>query len=1573
MAADNLLDTNTEPSILNGPETPDAPQPTTLPPATVNRTAAFATLANTPIGNEPPGPDVINQMQQAYQGYQQTIKAAGEDSVRFQAANQQQAEDFKNATQAFQQADKLFPQDPESVRQGAVALAAQVNNELTKTRAESALEEQTVAKIQDLASTGNVVQARLLMQNLQFPTAESVIRDMNVKQAIVQREIEKARVADQDQPWFSHLASFALGVLPLYQSGAQSDNVPVEAAAKGWMDWLMSGNRLQQESASLWNMPAPQFAQFVNQKLIPTLQKQSTTWGFYDHDKELSILSKLAKPPAAWETNTNDALNNLGWVPVGGAFKMARAMVGLGARAEATNLIAQAAQRLAQGATEDGVMGLTKGDVEAGLSHDALNPEAVFKQETPMPDGTTGTEVPTAGGATAAIEKGKSIWQTLSDAMSKMKPEGLSPEELQGALKSADEKFGVFDRQVQNFGIKTDTLEDGSKMNYLQGTYGTRDGTGFSSDRAARAWVNQNGYTLGSNAEILTDTSGQKFARLTVPVDERGLYTKELTNNVTNPIQRFLAGARQNMDVGLFSDALMASNGKAQLQKIMQDAIRPTFAKLDPNSFDYVRQALEYQTQNGKWLKNYEIDQLWNEAFKRPPTQAELDAMQSYRDFNDLAYYMRNSEQWRAKTKMGMQAVSFKSGLGVPVDGENAIIQNTFKGADASKERIFNVTDATHYHADNPLTPTEAQRLQDSGYKLVTLEDPIKLADDTYVRKFAIQGKDMNSEGLRFEQVPYAEGGTRQYADKYFVKQAVYGAQRDTGERVLMNPKTWVTAGTKEQANAWANAMEAARNAFNDGHDVGTIDDILRNWEAADSTPNGLRLPTGQEFHDMMTAGDLEHATPFEALYDRQMPTDYLDNRVNKSFVSEDQSPATSIERMQKLYYGPKGETLTNWQGNFSQIIDPAKALNDSLVNIASISSFSDFKEAAVNRWYSTYGKFLNAGDTGNALDAFMNGTFMKVTSDDRLPGIVNSGEAQRDAIKRILGWKSPSDVYQEQLSRRFAEWVSDSDLSKAVLPQNARNAISEGITNWATSPNAVKSLKGMAYDMKVGLFNIAHFPMRLGTMMAAISIDPLNGMKGMMTLMPLRAYLTKAGSDEMLNLLAERGIVDMAGFGSKEEFVDFMKSAKNSGFFHINFTHDLASSTGVNAAVSSLGDAADTARQAGRFFVNEGELWNRVVAWRIAWEQTRTALPKMTIDNPEFQRMLADRAETYSGNMSTASTAAWQRGIASIPTQFWSYNARMLELMAGKQLTGAQKMRLIVGQSLLYGGAGFPGMSMISDAVKQANGGMTPGNEDGTKSDLDTTYGALDRGLLDETIYHMTGVDGRFGERIGTGDWLPGLVKDVFGMSAYGQQRTVASMLGGVSGNNLLNVWKPLVDVARYAAAESGSDTGMPMTRDALEHAVEQISGAGNALKAMAMLKYGTYKTSTGTVLLGDDAPSSSAFAVALGFQPGKTADLEQMEEYLLDKRKAVEDAAKIIKGIRMSALSNPDEMDDAATKVNTIIKLLPEDVARQALMRTNRLMPTSIYAATANRIRREQAQSISIDSVINSSDEEQ
>lgn len=1027
------------------------------------------------------------------------------------------------------------------------------------------------------------------------------------------------------------------------------------------------------------------------------------------------------------------------------------------------------------------------------------------------------------------------------------------------------------------------------------------------------------------NGKILRDESGIYSFRTTKDVSETGFHTEVLSPHATGFISRMILSSRQVGDRLLSNFAQGAGNTRAKLLKTYQKTATDVIHSLSLKERSDLAQVLAVGEQRGEWYSRDELEALYERAYKRPPSQKEFDAYDVARNVNDIEYLNRNDELYKTKVVQGFETVSLDQGMN-KLDRVNARIHDTY--SIGPKDRVYDASGGVHWSEKNPLSSERLQQYKDEGYKLLELDQAQKLSDGTTVKSILAKTSDLKIENLERQQIPYRAGGHRMYQGKYFAKQARIGLQPD-GEKFLQNPGTFIVGKTKAEVQHWVDQMEAAREAFTKGASAHELNEIL---------PSYMK---GEEFINNIHSGTFDEHQPFRTMFDRETLPEYT-NTGHLDLRSNDEGELEQYLRTNgRMYYSGKGEVLPDWQGSMAPTLDPYQTIQRSLQNVANLSSFSDYKITAAERWSKTFGGYLEQQGL-SPMGALRSGTFGL-----NVPEAIRQGaEAQRAIIRRTLSWRTEFDRQQEIYTRRFAEWVAGSD------PYSLRNKVTSSISTWFDNHHPVQALRGMAFDLKLGLFNVAQFPLQIGTLVAATTISPKLGMQGMATLMPLRAYLTKSGSEAMLDELVGRGVHGMGGFTDPKEFKEFFRQAKESGFFDIGGTHQLVNDGGPNAATASF-KAIDNVRAASRFWFNEGEVWNRAVAWRIAWGETKEKLPGLAVTSNDFQRELAGRAEEYAFSMSEQSGAAWQKGITSIPTQFWAYQARMLEAMFGKTFTGEQRVRLMLGQTLLYGAAGVPIAPFISDQIKKRTG-VSPG--------IDTVGAFLDRGILDEAIYHMTGQNILVSKRYGQGSFISDTVKDLFGFSAYGEKST-AEMLGGASGSIGLAGFETIGEIIKYASAESGGEY-KPLTRDAVIRFAQNSSTFSNAYKAYLVYKYGTLVSQKGTTM-ASGLPSQDAFSVAIGLAPAETDQVTSAMLYLQDNKQQVDDLSKSITNFRTRFVNEPDNRDDINQSINMQMKLADPAIRLQAIQKAQKHFEPSMLSGLQLQIQRDRVRSETLKSM--------
>jgi len=1514
---------------LGDPAAASAP---VVDPEAARRTAQLAAIANPGTSEE--SESIFDSMDRQAQSYMDRIQATGESTVRAEIAAERQQERADALTNLLR--ENLPDGDPELAQGATAAYTNLIQMDATEEN-NYALEQQAVRRVQDLAARGDINQARIMLSNLEHGNALDVIADYNAKQLILQSALDRARYTQQEQSWMRDVADFALSVIPLY-SPSRTGNVDVADSVKNWYDSFFSGERYRNESDALWDMSVEDLSKFVNDDFLRGLHENATTLGYTNNTEQLELMAGLVdRTPSAFETNAWAAADIGGFVPwtkaarLGGG--LTSTMLRSGARREAAEMTVNAARQMMEESAEASVRsGMTPENVANNLQVSAIAPEGSLSR------------VPIAMDASSGLERGQGL---LSARLDLEKRARLSNEELAHAEKVTAERLErQFGREIKDVAVRRVELSGGSNVHQVEFTLGRKNGGGFASE----AQANRYGGSIGHTGTAIQDESGQWFYRVVEDIPETGFMTRLLNVQTPSPM-RFVLNARNVGDLELADAAQVAGNTRNRLLKVLVEPYEKTFRSLRGDERDAVAQVLQAGDTLGKWFEPDQLSTLWQRSRGRAPTVRELDAYQAARDINDMEFSLRNDAIYTQKQVKGYKTVSFDTGLG-RVDRADVIIDRELK-AKPTQVRIYDVSAGKHYVDDTAMTQRQWDRLRGQGYQLVTLEQPLQMADGTTIKTFLVKGKDVVVENLKREQIAYRAGGHRMYKGKYFVKQTVYGRQADTGKEFLENPNTYIAAQTRGEAKFWASRMEAARLAYLDQADLGVLDEILGGHAG---------LPDAKEFVRLMEANSFQKNTKFDVYFDREMPDEYLTNGQGLDFVDPDDTGFNGFLRTTgRMYTGRKGEQLPDYLGNTAPLLDPYETINRSLMNISALTSFGDYKIQSVERWMKTFGKYLDTtnlpGDWSD-MRLFMEAPLIK-GGNDNIARIRNAALAQRQTIKRTLGWKTENDLRAEQWSRHLSEWVAGERI-EGIVPSARRFA--SGV-DWMADTNPISALRSFAFDLKLGMFNVAQLPLQLSTAVAATAMSPSMGMKGWSMIAPMRFVLggktlSKEAFESRLDELVRRNVHTMGGFSSPKEFKEFAKAAARSGFFDLGGTHGLMDHYGPHATMDGFNSGVQRTREAGRFFFFEAERWNRIVAWRIAWDETTKAGLKP--NTPEFAAKLAGRAEEFSFNMSRESQAWWQKGLLSIPTQFWAYNARMLEAMTVGNFTPAQKMRLLASQTLLYGSAGIPVTGAISAMVKSKDPStvLEGGALHLEENPLDSPFAMFDRGFVDQAILSMTGgeVDVMVGARYGTGGWTSEIVKNIFGLSAYGEV-SAADMLGGATYNIMGKVGS---DVARpiieYVAAESG-DSGMPIRREALMRLASNASILGNSYKAYMVHRYGTLRSGNGTTLV-DDLPSTVAFATMLGINPAEMDEITAISSFRTNRSDAIKEASKVFTNYRVDLGNRPDQRETIMEEVNLYARMLPPDIRQAALERVQSETNPSLYAGLVQYYEKHQAQ---------------
>ena len=1036
-------------------------------------------------------------------------------------------------------------------------------------------------------------------------------------------------------------------------------------------------------------------------------------------------------------------------------------------------------------------------------------------------------------------------------------------------------------------------------------------------------------------ANIVRDISEGFAVRVEMDIPD----TAFLTNPLKPPEQGFLAKTLQNVsqtsDATVFGKAVQADQKFNRFTKLIETNLLNKLKKLNNKERMWLEQILMKGQNEERWFSESEFSVLAERAMGSPPSERMIDGYKQYKFNNDVEHALRNDGVYREKVIRGYESIKF-SAYGDQFDIDGKI---DYTPTIVPQQRVFNISDELHYVGDKKLT---AQRLQDQaarGYILFRTEVPIKLKDGTEVNYFMAKKDDIEFGPLRREQLAYSPGGHRLYSDKYLVKQTSKGIQPDTGQKFLRNPNTFATGPTIKDVRDWALTMNAARIAVKEGETAAYLDEVIFVGRGGPQD-KGMAYPSGEEFIADVQKGRIDLDEPFEAVFDREMPEAYQKAGPDiEKFVDEENLKGSTSHAVQtgRMYYSSKGDALRSTRGGLAPTVDPFTAQSQALYNVARMSgSFSDFKTNAIDRWANTYRDYLNVRElpedqTGSAVSIFNNAVPRRGLS----PLLVRQMEGQRESIKRILGFESEFDRNYRQWMRGISEWiVGDSD-------NMARKKIAEGVF-WLQDNNPVSFLRGLAFDMKLGMFNVGQFFIQTSTMASAMALNPRHGKFGLASAIPVWSYFLSKGSENVLDTLAKRGVHKLGGFSDETEFKAYVREAHRSGFFDLGDTHVLVNDAGPNTTFGTLEGGVHNVREMGRWFFYNAEVLNRLVAHRIAYGEAVEKFGKGAIGDVFAREFIARRAENYSFNMSNVSKSWWQSGLLSVPTQFWAYNVRMIEALVGRNFTAPQKLRLLGMQMMMAGAGGVPIVAGLADYVKAQHG---------VEPEIGTMASVIDRGFADQIIYAITGADVEIGERWGTGGWSSDLYKDLFGMSEYGP-KTPAGMIFGATGSIAFTTLGPMMNIIMHYASFEGGNQEVDLVEDEWLRLAKQISTINNTLKAVMVYQYGALQSTKGTTL-ATGIPSQSAWAVALGFRPHELEASSVYKNYLDNRSEAIRDAATQIKNWRQEAFTQPDLLEENAKKANAFMQLLPDDIRKDVLRQAHKEIPDSFYSGIQDRMK--------------------
>jgi len=522
-----------------------------------------------------------------------------------------------------------------------------------------------------------------------------------------------------------------------------------------------------------------------------------------------------------------------------------------------------------------------------------------------------------------------------------------------------------------------------------------------------------------------------------------------------------------------------------------------------------------------------------------------------------------------------------------------------------------------------------------------------------------------------------------------------------------------------------------------------------------------------------------------------------------------------------------------------------------------------DYKTMAVEHWLSQAANHLEVdnNDVSRIWDSpyyyFNQGKFKKAAP----PEVTSLLDASRYHTMQLTGQPSVTDALLHSMAQKLADSAFSAFGPKGLV-----------ITPTWLLPklrDPFGALRSFAFNIKLGLFNIPQF------IVQASNYANIFGIAGAKYATPgtlgaqLHFWSTVNSHPNIINALdgiASKMIVPGASRWRPGEFKEAWNELHKTGFGHVAGEYSALDNMSTKVVNTGFGTMLDW----GRYPFKAGEQNARYGAWYTAFKEFRDANPTGRITDAGRAQIL-QRADLLNVNMSRASSSAIHKGIWSIPTQFYTYQIRLTELMFGSRLTQRERLRLFATNAALFGvpmAAGVSSLplsdylrrtaldngyvvgddffkSMLAEGLPSAIGAIISGEGDpskGTWYDVGPRYGT--KGL--EFLGNATGTDK---------GWL-----DIIGGPVYSIAHDFLSQTDGLV----------------YAMSSMAHRDGevFPMTPEDVYDCFKEITSFNSAWRVYAATQWGRW-VSKKDAYLSDASPAQAVFGALTGLKDTRIDDI--------------------------------------------------------------------------------------------------
>lgn len=1043
---------------------------------------------------------------------------------------------------------------------------------------------------------------------------------------------------------------------------------------------------------------------------------------------------------------------------------------------------------------------------------------------------------------------------------------------------------------------------------------GTKEATGFDSIKDAELHASEI-YGLSKGSYGVVPKDGNYFIKMTQPVDETD-YAVRLkrvgTDNQANvsTVNALIGWLRSPDDIlsaahtakrkalvfggnAVIDAARDALKGLQKISNAQRERLREV---LKANSMEIREYTLPDGTKQrlpGNYYDTFgAFEMAYHKRFGSVPTAAETEAYFTLRQVGLWDWYTRNVSYMRDKLRVGGQQFSVL----LPVATKNKTTLQAspfFEGRMLEKLPDWNSEPFTIAYIDekgkgrftistNPqIRNKKAQDklLSDIQNGKVHVVQPLNPVDPV-IRDFIDSGgepinyivaKTKGTKPLNSVQVEFRYGPHQMYGDEgIFMKQPRVWPSR-FGRRIQGADVTAFYFNSVAKAQKFTARMEKAREMINAGAKDAELGRFIKGnlpYKSAkalrkqfgEGGPFSLDVPfvvtkSGQKVSDVIDLKPYFKEPIVRAAESEHYPLKLADTRFTQErdngllTINEAGSEANPVF---KLTPAPQ--------------LDPFETVSRATSGLINQRLMQDYRLGAVEDWATQFGDLLADPTLAKAdpLAALKNPRWRAGATGLSNPMALARTRAAMDSRRAILSF-----LGQETKTQSFFKYARDKVLDSAYKRFGQKGVDTIEPWMWNEKTNPLGMVRGFTTHMFLGMFNPLQFAVQgvAVAQVAAIDGNVVRAAKANYMYWLMRGLRMGESNEAFVAKMqkaAAKGL-DVP----KPLFDEMYEWAKKSGILHVE---------GEQAFVdryldySLLPTVKDGLANASLYPFREGNRMVRGVAFNTAFMSWREANPGAKVTNEALRKITA-RADLLSNNQTFASNnPLYQRGISSIPTQFFSYFFRLSEQMVGGRLTPMEKARMMLVYSATFG--------VPTGTLGLVAGSVYPVQERTRQFALENNWDPEDprvqlffEGLGGMAMKMAAGNDVNWAERYGPAGvtWL----RDLTEALAPGGNDGDASVILGASGSVIRDIMdhsEPFTS-ALYYFFDPEPNKVWPISTEDVITAFREISTVNNVARGVYAWQTGQLLT-RGGVYVGDMDHQMSAFMTITGMTPEAAND---------------------------------------------------------------------------------------------------